>query len=121
MGRVVMYTVLGALAFFVLSATFVVKHGNGSTQTVAVTVHDLQLQPSAFKGKVVNLGGTLTYSPDTRQYQLVDDAHQAVVVQGGDTQQLRQLEGKAVNVSGRFDFDSATGIYIKADLIKAAD
>ena len=118
MGRLVMYTVLGALAFFVLSATFVVKHGNGSTQTAAVTVHDLQVQPSAFKGKVVHLVGTLGYSQEARQYQLVDDMHQAVVVRGGDAEVLRGLEGKAVNISGRFDFDSATGIYIKADQIK---
>ncbi|TMB99097.1 MAG: hypothetical protein E6J42_04205 [Chloroflexi bacterium] len=122
MGRFLMYAVIGALALFVLSAGLLLEHGGGSSVAVAdVTLHDLRLRPEVYKGQKVVLPGTLRYSSEVHHYQVVDGEQQTVVISGYDETQLRPLEGKTVEVAGRFDFDTDTGIYIDADTVRVKD
>jgi len=122
--RTITYLVLALLGLFVLATTFVLDHGGGAATPPAasglVTVHDLSLLPETYRGKTIITLGTLGYSPDTAQHQVVDEGL-AVVILGYDALALRSLEGQRVSVTGRFDFDEGIGIFIDADIVKAAD
>jgi len=45
----------------------------------------------------------------------------AVVVTGYEQEALQSLDGQPVMVTGRFDFDPGTGIFIDADSIQVLD
>jgi len=122
--RVITYLVIASLGLFVLATTFVLDHGGGAATPAGVfghvTVHDLSLVPETYRGKTVVTEGTLGYSPDTTQHQVVDE-DLAVVILGYDALALRSLEGQRVSVTGRFDFDPGTGIFIDADVVRGTD
>ena len=120
--RIITYTVIALLAVFVLSTTFLLTNGGSSAEPDdgVISVHDLSSNPEAHRGDTVTTEGTLNFSEDTQQYQVVDD-DTAVVVNGYDTEALVALNGQAVLVTGRFDFDADTGIYIDADTIEVRD
>ena len=100
--RVVTYAVIALLALFVLATTFVLDHGGGSatpTADGAITIHDLSLTHDLYFGKTVTTEGTLGFSEETKQYQLVDDG-QAIVITGYEQEALRALNGREVAVTG---------------------
>ena len=129
--RVVTYLVIALLALFVFSTTFVLDHGGGGATPAGVgghvSIHDLSLVPDTYRGKTVITEGTLGFSSEVKQHQIVDpdpvdpSKSQAVVVLGYDALALRALEGQRVSVTGRFDFDPATGIFIDADIVAGAE
>ena len=120
--RIVTYAVLVALAVFVLSTTFLLDGGGSSAQPDdgLTSVHDLSINPPKHRGRTVTTGGILNYSVETQQYQVIDD-NIAVVVRDYDSEALQSLSGQQVLVTGRFDFDSDTGIYIDAETIEVKD
>lgn len=121
-GRVLLYTAIALLALFVLGSTFVLQHGGGYTSDrPPVTIHDLRILPEAYRDKTVTTEGTLHYSPDLDQYEVVDSDGQAVVLLGYEEEELQKLLGKTVTVTGRFGIKEGTGIYIDVDLIGAAE
>jgi len=121
-GRFLLYTAIALLALFVLGSTFVLRHGGGYTSDrPPVTIHDLRLLPEAYRDKTVTTEGTLHFSPDLGQYEVVDSDNQAVVLQGYDEEELKNLVGETVTVTGRFGIGEETGIYIDVDFIGAAE
>ena len=122
MGRFFMYATIGALAFFVLSATFVIDSGGGSTAAVAqVSVHNLRASPETYRGRHVTTEGTLRFAQETARFALVDDENQAVAILKYDSHKLRELQDRKVSVAGRFGFDAEIGIYIEADTVSPLD
>lgn len=119
MGRTLMYAAIAALAVFVLSATFVLKHGGESVASVQqVSVHDLTTGPSRFEGQPVTTVGTLSFSEEHDRYQIVDEGNFAVIIReyaGED--RLGSLTGVRVRVSGVFGSDRESGVYIDARYI----
>ncbi|MCH7483936.1 MAG: hypothetical protein IIA90_02170 [Chloroflexi bacterium] len=121
MGRTLMYAVITALAVFVLSATFLLKHGGESLASVQqVSVHDLTAGPSRFEGKPVTTVGVLGFSEEHDRYKLVDvdEGDFAVIIRrytGGDP--LDALVGRRVRVSGVFGFDEGSGAHIDASYV----
>lgn len=121
-GRLLLYTAIALLALFVLGSTFVLRHGGGYTSDrPPVTIHDLRLLPEAYKDKTVTTEGTLHYSPDLDQYEIVDSDRQAVVLQGYEEGELQKLLEKTVTVTGRFGIARGIGIYIDVDFIGAPE
>ena len=122
MGRFFMYATIGALAFFVLSATFVIDSGGGFTAAVAqVSVHNLRASPETYRGRHVTTQGTLRFAQETARFALVDDENQAVAILKYDSHKLRELQDRRVSVAGRFGFDAEIGIYIEADTVSPLD
>jgi hypothetical protein len=116
-----MYGSLVALAVFVLSATFILDHGGESIAAVqSVTVHDLTMSPNNWDGSPISVDGTLGYSEEHDEYQLVDEeASYAVLVRKHHVSTaLAELVGKQVRVSGVFGIDDDLGVYIDADAIQ---
>jgi hypothetical protein len=121
MARAITYIVIVGLGMFVLATTFLITKGGGSANPAGeriVSVHDLSLEPEAYRGDNVTTEGQLTFSPDIKQYQVVDEGI-AIVVVGYEEQAFRGLEGQRVRVTGRFDFDLGTGIFIDAEFVTA--
>jgi hypothetical protein len=120
--RIITYTVIALLAVFVLSTTFLLDRGGGKAEPDdgVISVHDLSTNPEAHRGETVTTEGTLNFSEETKQWQVVDN-DTAVVVNGYDTEALVSLDGQPVLVTGRFDVDGETGIYIDADVIEVQD
>jgi hypothetical protein len=85
-----------------------------------ISVHDLSANPDAHRGETLTTFGTLNFSEQTQQYQLVDE-DLAVVVNGYELDALQSLNGQRVSVTGRFDFADGTGIFIDADVIEVLD
>jgi len=119
MGRTLMYAAITALAVFVLSAMFLLKHGGESVASVQqVSVHDLTAGPSRFEGRTVATVGALSFSEEHDRYQLVDEGNFAVIIRrytGGDP--LDALVGRRVRVRGVFGFDKGSGVYIDASYV----
>jgi hypothetical protein len=121
-GRILLYTVIAALGVFVLTSTFALEHGGGFTSArPPVSVHDLRLLPEAYRGKTVSTEGTLDYSPDLKQYAVVDSDQQAVVVTDYDESVLDGMVGRTVIVTGKFDVDPDVGVFITIDSIGLAE
>lgn len=122
MGRALMYAALVALAVFVLSATFILDHGGDSIAAVqTVSVHDLTTTPDSWDGAPISVDGTLGYSEEHDQYQIVDEGNFAVLIrEHRETGSLPNLIDKRVRVSGVFGIDDDLGVYIDADAIQAA-
>ena len=122
--RVVTYTIIALLAVFVLSTTFVLDHGGGSatpeTGDGTVSIHDLSLEPERHEGDIVTTQGTLGFVDETKQYHLVDEGS-AVVITEYELEALHALKDQRVSVTGRFDIDPNTGIFIDADTIQVLD
>ena len=119
--RLITYTVIGALGVFVLMTTFLIDEGGGSaTPAGRVSVHDLSLAPETYRGETVITQGDLGFSPEIQQHQIVDEGI-AIVVLGYEEEALRSLEGRRVTVTGRFDFDAATGVFIDADTVNVVE
>ena len=120
--RIITYAVLAALAVFVLSTTFLLDRGGSSAQPDdgSISVHDLSINPEKHRGQNVTTQGILNYSVETKQYQVID-ASIAIVVRDYDTEALQSLSGQQVLVTGRFNLDSDTGIYIDAQTIEVKD
>jgi len=120
--RIITYAVIAVLAVFVLSTTFLLDRGGGKAEPDdgVISVHDLSSNPEAHRGEIITTEGTLNFSDETKQYQVVDNDI-AVVVTGYDTEALVALTGQPVLVTGRFDFDGSQGIYIDADVIEVQD
>ena len=117
-GRILLYTIIALLGVFVLGSTFALEHGGGYTSSrPPVSVHDLRLLPETYKGKTVTTEGTLRYSPELEQYSVVDADQQSVVVVGYDETILQGIVDKTVIVTGRFDIDAETGVFIDIDSI----
>jgi len=122
MGRFLMYFTIGALAVFVLVASLLLQHGGGSTAAISqVSVHDLGLTPPLYRGKVVTTEGLLNFNPDRSRYEITDGTSLAIMIRTSPpAADLESLSGKRVRVTGRFDFDETSGIYMDADVIRLA-
>jgi hypothetical protein len=124
MARAITYGVIAALGVFVLFTTFIVTRGGGSATSsdtnLNVSVHDLSLEPESYRGDLVVTEGNLLFSEDIKQYQIVDEGI-AIVVVGYDEEAFKGLEGRRVTVSGRFDFDLGTGIFIDAEFVREVE
>jgi hypothetical protein len=122
--RIVTYTIIALLAVFVLSTTFVLDHGGGSatpeTGDGTISIHDLSLEPDRHEGDTVTTKGTLGFSDATKQYHLVEEGV-AVVITDYELEALHALKDQRVTVTGRFDTDPSTGIFIEADTIQVLD
>ncbi len=116
MGRAVLYTVITILALFVLSTGVILEHGGGYTAgATETTVHDLLMVPERYRGHDVSVEGTLKFDADTGGHILVADG-QGVLVRysrGG----LSAFVETLVRVSGRFDWEPGTGVFIEASVI----
>ena len=121
LGRILLYTIIAALGVFVLGSTFALEHGGYTSARPPVTVHDLRLLPETYKGQVVTTEGVLHYSPELKQYEVVDSENQAVVVQGYNETILQGLVGKTVIATGRFDIGEGVGIFIELDSLGPAN
>ncbi|MDO8616697.1 MAG: hypothetical protein Q7T33_13335 [Dehalococcoidia bacterium] len=120
MGRVLMYLAIGGLALFVGTATFLTEHGGGSTAAVAqVTVHNLRMSPQSYVGKVVTTEGRLSFTEEHGLFQVVSEDLAVVIRTYDGAEDLPQLSGLDVRVTGRFGFDSELGIYLDADSVTA--
>ncbi len=116
MGRFLMYLTIGALGVFVLSATFILDHGGGSTAAVSeVSVHDLLMAPERYRGHEVTTEGVLKFDSTTDGY-LVTAEGQGIIVRFAEAE-LRLLRDQAVRITGRFDYEQDTGVYIKANVV----
>jgi hypothetical protein len=118
-GRFITYSVIALLVGFVLVTTFALQHGGSSVAAVrSVTIHDLVAAPALHEGETVKTVGDLSFSPEHGLYQIVDEEGLAIVIRDhqGD---ISSLVGRSVEVSGRFDFDRDTGLYIEAVRIRA--
>ena len=120
--RVITYTVIALLAVFVLATTFLLTNGGSSAEPDdgVISVHDLSINPEKYRGETVTTTGTLNYSAETEQYQVIDDSI-AIVVRDYNSEAQQSLSGQPVLVTGRFDFDAETGIYIDATVIEVKD
>jgi hypothetical protein len=120
MARAITYGVIALLGLFVLTTTFLIDKGGGSARPAdtdaRITVHDLSLEPEAHRGDTVTTEGDLLFSADIKQWQVVDEGI-AIVIVGYDDEAFRGLEGRRVSVTGRFDFDLGTGIFIDAEQV----
>ena len=121
LGRILLYAIIAALGVFVLGTTFALEHGGYTSSRPPVTVHDLRSLPESYKGQVVTTEGTLHYSADLNQYAVVDSDNQAVVVQGYNEAILKQLVGKTVIATGRFDIGEGVGVFIALDSLGPAN
>jgi hypothetical protein len=123
MARAITYAVIAGLALFVLATTFLIDKGGGSATPVPpdqnISVHDLSLEPEAHRGNTVTTTGTLKFSPDIKQHQIVDEGV-AIVLVGYEEEAFQSLEEKLVTVTGKFDFDLGTGIFIDVDFMEEA-
>ena len=121
-GRLVLYVVIAVLGVFVLTVSFALEHGGGYTSArPPVTVHDLRLLPETYRGQTLTTEGTLRYSPELDQWEVVDSDNQAVVVLGYDETALQAMQQRTVIVTGRFDLDQEHGIYIEVASIGLAE
>ncbi len=121
-GRFILYTVIAVLGVFVLTASFALEHGGGYTSAQPpVSVHDLRLLPETYRGQTITTEGTLHYSPELDQYEVVDSDNQAVVLLGYDETALQAMLDRTVIVTGRFDADPEHGIFIDVDSIGFAE
>jgi hypothetical protein len=123
--RVATYTVIAVLAAFVLLTTFAIDHGGTRATPQAedgtITIHDLALTPESHKGETVKSRGKLLFSDSTKQYQLIDEQGVVVVIRGYEAEALQALSGQEVSVTGRFDIDPSTGIFIEAETVQVLD
>ncbi len=120
MGRFLMYFTIGALAVFVLVASLLLQHGGGSTAAVSqVSVHDLGASPPQYQGKVVITEGLLNFNQDRSRYEIIDGTSLPIMIRTyPPAADLESLRGNRVRVTGRFDFDETSGIYMDADAIR---
>lgn len=120
--RVITYTVIALLAMFVLSTTFLLDRGGSQAEPDdgVISVHDLSINPEKYRGETVTTEGTLNFSEETGQYQVIDD-NIAVVVKGYNTEALVALSGQEVLITGKFDFNADTGVYVDAEKIQVKD
>ena len=117
-GRIFLYTIIALLGVFVLTSTFALEHGGGFTSArPPISIHDLRLLPESYRDHTVTTEGTLHYSADLDQYQVVDADQQAVVLLGYNESLLRTMLGKTVTVTGRFDVNEEAGVYIDVESI----
>lgn len=120
MGRFLMYATITLLAVFVLSATFVLDHGGGSTAAVVeVSVHDLLMTPERFRGDEVTTEGVLRFDSTTDGYLITADG-QGIIVRFAEPE-LQLLRDQAVKVTGRFDYERDTGVYLEANVVVRVD
>ena len=117
MGRALMYTVLAALAIFVLGAAFVVEHGGGTPAAAEVSVHDLSMDYQAHARQRVSTEGVLRRIQEPQEHFVVTADGLGIVVRGYSTGVLRTLDGRTVAVVGRFGFDQPNGVYIEAETV----
>ncbi len=122
LGRVLMYSLLLALALFVLLVTFLAERGGGSTSTVAqVSIRSLRSAPQIYDGQTVTTDGVLSFSQEHGLYQIADDSNQAVLIRKyRDEEALKALSGQRVRATGQFGSNAEDGIYIDADVVQAA-
>lgn len=118
-GRLLLYFVLALLAFFVLSTTFILKSGGGSTAAVAhVTMHELRTSPQRYRGQVVTTEGILRMSVEHGLREVTDETGLAILIRGNaGSEDLDRLQGSPVRVTGRFGFDAEHGIFIDAQAV----
>ncbi len=119
MGRTLMYAAIAALAVFVLSATFLLKHGGESIASVQqVSVHDLTNGPTRFADMSVTTVGVLSFSEEHGRYQLVDEGNFAVIIRRYAGEELLDvLVDRRVRVRGVFGIDQELGVHINASYI----
>jgi hypothetical protein len=116
MGRAVLYTVIALLALFVLSTSVVLEHGGGYTAGAAeTTVHDLLMEPERYRGHEVTAEGTLKFDATTGGYMLAADGQGVLVRYSRGS--LAAFAETLVRVSGRFDWEPGTGVFIQASVI----
>jgi len=120
MGRALLYTLLLALALFVLGATYVLDGGASSGAATAVSVHDLSVSPEDYNGRQVSTEGTMRRLDEPEEHFVVVADGLAVVVRGYPARDLRRLDEQAVAVTGRFGFDE-DGTFIEAVTVTALD
>lgn len=112
-GRILLYTIIAALGIFVLTSTFALEHGGEyKSAQPPVSVHDLLLQPEAYRGKTVTTEGILRHTSETQRYEVVDAESQAILVRWSNESTLNRLLGDTVVVIGRFEIDEEDGVYI---------
>lgn len=116
MGRLVLYSVIAALALFLLGTSLLLGHGGGSTAAATeVSVHDLLTMPERYRGRDVTTEGVLKADLASGGYILTADGLRVVVHY--DKPSLAALNDAAVRVTGRFDWERDTGVYIQAAAI----
>jgi len=111
-----MYTILAALAVFVLAAAFLVQHGGGGIAAATeVSVHDLSVGYQAYASQRVSTEGVLRRIQEPEEHFVVTADGLAIVLRGYSPEALRALDGRTVAVVGRFGFDQPSGVYIEAE------
>ncbi len=114
MGRTLMYSAIGGLAVFVLSAAFLVQSGGGSiAQAGDRSIHDLFLEPERFDGAGVTTEGVLRPGNSGEEFLVTADGL-GIIVRSDSLDRLRELEGRKVRISGRFGVDEDAGVFIDA-------
>ncbi len=121
MGRFLIYLCILILAVFVLAAAFLLQAGSEpSSGAMPVSVHDLSVAPQAHAEESVATTGVLRLLHEPDDHFVVTADGFGVIVRGYDEEALRALDGQAVTVAGRFGFDEASGTFIEADSVTAA-
>ncbi len=116
MGRAILYAVIAVLALFVLSTSVILQHGGGYTAgATETTVHDLLMVPERYRGHEVTAEGTLKFDSTTGGYMLAADGQGVLVRYSGGS--LSAFAESLVRVSGRFDWEPGTGVFIEASIV----
>lgn len=116
MGRTLMYATLTVLAVFVLSATFLLEHGGGSTSAVSVvSVHDLLLTPEVYQGRDVTLQGVLRFDDAAKRFVVAAEG-QGVAIKS-NLPETSPLRDQTVRATGRVGIEQDVGVYIDAVVI----
>lgn len=116
MGRLVLYTVIAALALFLLGTSLLLDHGGGFTAAAAeVSVHDLLTMPERYRGRDVTTEGVLKADLASGGYILTADGLGVIIRYNKPG--LAALNDVAVRVTGRFDWERDVGVYIQAAVI----
>ncbi|MEO8458291.1 MAG: hypothetical protein ABI559_10805 [Chloroflexota bacterium] len=117
MGRTIMYAALAVLAVLVISALFVLKHGeSGIASPKGVTLHELTTGPDFYNKHNVSTNGQLQYDDSRKEYVLIDTEGEgqnfAVVVRQTGGPPIASLVGRVVQVQGIFGYEPVTGTFI---------
>lgn len=116
MGRAVLYAVIAILALFVVATSVILQHGGGYTAgATETTVHDLLMAPERYRGHEVTVEGTLRFDATTGGYLLAADGQGVLVRYSRGS--LSDFAESLVRVSGRFDWEPGTGVFIEASII----